>query len=304
MSSLIKSRYSMIRDSQGKEIPEKGLELFDLIVNDGDIHPYAGGLIPPHWHRELELFLVTDGMIDVGIGENVYRLSPGDGCFINSSVLHSFTPATDPPCHYHSFVFDASIVGGAPGSIFDTMYVRPLLESGPPYLEFHQPEDAAFFSWFQEAFHACEQENIGYEFQIRHAFSNIFLYIRSQSSLHPARVLSSMQEERVKQMLAWIDNHLTHEITLDSLAASANICTRECQRLFQRYLHYTPTEYIRRKRIFFAAEKIASSDLPVTEIALSCGFSSPSYFSKQFKALFGSSPSDYRSSVVAHQKTD
>lgn len=304
MSSLIKGRYSIILDSQKREVPEDGLELFDLIVNDGDVRPYSGGMIPPHWHPEIELFVVTEGSIGVGIGENIYPLQAGDGCFINSEILHSFTPLAPSLCHYHSFVFDPGIVGGAPGSIFDTMYVRPLLENGPSYLQFHSSEDAYFFDQFQYAFSSCEKMDEGYEFQVRHAFSNILLYVKQHSDLVPSHTFSSPKEDRLKQMISWIDEHLTSEITLKSLAASANICTRECQRLFARYLHYTPTEYIRRRRLFFASEEIASTALPITEIALSYGFPSPSYFSKQFKSVFGSSPSEYRILIQSHQNVE
>jgi len=53
-------------------------------------------------------------------------------------------------------------------------------------------------------------------------------------------------------------------------------------------------EYLQEKRLLLAAEKLISTDLPVTDIALSCGFSSPSYFTKQFRELIGKTPSVYR----------
>ena len=53
-------------------------------------------------------------------------------------------------------------------------------------------------------------------------------------------------------------------------------------------------EYLLEKRLLLAAEKLLSTNLPVTDIALSCGFTSPSYFTKQFRKLIGSTPSVYR----------
>lgn len=43
-----------------------------------------------------------------------------------------------------------------------------------------------------------------------------------------------------------------------------------------------------------AAEQLSSTGRPITDIALNCGFSNPSYFSRQFKEFMGSTPGEYR----------
>lgn len=60
---------------------------------------------------------------------------------------------------------------------------------------------------------------------------------------------------------------------------------------------YSPVEYIQRKRLFNAAKLLADTDKSVTDIALSCGFSNPSYFSKQLRELMDRTPSEYRTMV-------
>lgn len=98
----------------------------------------------------------------------------------------------------------------------------------------------------------------------------------------------------MKQMLSWLDKHYMEEITTAQLADAAGICVRECQRSFSNILHTTPIRYLNRRRITIAAEFLISTDLPVSEIALCCGFDNPSYFAKQFKAITGMTPKDYR----------
>ena len=79
-------------------------------------------------------------------GKETFEILPGEGCFINTGILHSFTCLVPSPCLYHSFVFDAGIVSGLPGSVFDTRYIRPLLENGSAYLKFDRlPENQPFF---------------------------------------------------------------------------------------------------------------------------------------------------------------
>lgn len=85
-------------------------------------------------------------------------------------------------------------------------------------------------------------------------------------------------EKRLKQMLTWMDAHIDQPATLGEIAASANVCPRECQRIFRRYLHASPIEYMQRRRIFTAAQLLATTDRAVTEIALDCGFAQPELF--------------------------
>ena len=103
-----------------------------------------------------------------------------------------------------------------------------------------------------------------------------------------------VQQARLKQILGWIDRHLENPITLRDLAGCAGVSPRECQRMFRRYLHCRPMEYLCQRRLLVAAEQLAATSFSVAEIALQCGFSSPSYFSKQFKRLVGQTPAAYR----------
>lgn len=282
----------------GKELQEQNARLFNLTANHGDIHRYAASCIPAHWHRELEAFLLLEGSVQLQIGGQVCHADAGDGYFINTGVLHSFTGTAASPCIFRSFVFDPAIVGGAPGSVFDASYVRPVLETGPSFLKFSEaPEDAPYFHQFDRAFAACKNERPGYEFKVRDALSEILLFIKDRSRLLPPRNMAAIPELRVKQMLAYIDGNLGNPMTVKDIADAASICPRECQRIFRRYLHYRPMEFVQRRRIFTAAEILTTTGSSITETALSCGFQSPSYFSRQFKLLTGRTPGAYRAAA-------
>lgn len=306
---MIQKPNFLVTDKQGKETPGEGLPLFNFLANDGDIHHFLAGYIPSHWHKELEVFLLLEGDIQIGIGDCTYRLQSGDGCFINAEVIHSFTADVSSPCRYRSFVFSPDIIGGTPGSIFDTAYVRPLIETGVSFLKFPKGDEHKFyFQQFDRAFFACAEEEYGYEFQIREALSNILLYVTSKSTEitdHSVflRKENRLKENRLKQMITWIDNHLDQTVTVSAIADAANICTRECQRIFNQYLHYSPIAYVNRKRIFHAAKQLSDTDDSMIMIALNCGFSNPAYFSKQFKECMGSTPSEYRTAVKEGRKS-
>lgn len=293
---MIRRRSLMRLDDKGQELMDDTSRFFDLVVNDvtGAHRNNHALYIPSHWHRELELFVLQAGKAHIRIGEQLYEARTGDGFFINSQAPHAFA-FTQGPVEYRSFLFDPDIVGGAPGSVFDIVYMRPLAEQGPPALRFSRGEgDAAFFEEFDRVVEACIQEAPGYEMQVRTALSQLVLLVRQRGQVQVARRVTEAQEERLKATLRWVEAHLAEHLTLKDIAAQGSMCPRACQKAFQRYMHCSPMEYLQRRRLFAAAERLTLTDDPVTAIALDCGFSSPSYFSKQFKSQTGSTPVEYR----------
>lgn len=291
---MILSRNYVHINSQKKEMPEQGLELFNLTANDSDIHNFPGSCISLHWHSELEIFILLQGNVEVRIGEKSFHLAAGEGCFINTDVLHSFYALDSSPCHFHSFVFDSSIVSGMPGSVFDVKYVRPLLNNGSSFMKLSNSiENTIYFEQFDIAFAACQKEFDGYEFTVREALAQIVFFLLKHCT-SGSTLYTSIQEKRLKQMLEWIGENIDKNIFLKDLSQSANICPRECQRIFHKYLHCTPMDYIRRQRILISTQMLCDTDESITDIALKCGFCSPSYFSEQFKCVMGKTPTEYR----------
>lgn len=288
--------YTIPKDKNGQELLERGTPLFPCSTYNRDIRQYVAGEIPPHWHREMELFLLIEGHAHVSLADSEFDLRPQEGFFVNANVLHGISCPPGSCCRYHSMVFDPSIISGVPGSAFDLLYVRPFREQGGAAWLF-RPEDGydggTVVSLFQTAFAACETEEDGYEFIVRDSLSRILLLLKNCLPQSPGRQ-NSQQELRMKQMLSWLDQHYMEQVTISGLADHTGICIRECQRSFSKILHQTPVQYLIRRRITAAAELLISGDMPINEIGLCCGFDNPSYFAKQFKNITGMSPKVYR----------
>ena len=115
---MLNNSISLSIDASGKELIEKNARLFDLSLNNMDLHEYMGGYIPPHWHGELELFVLLEGLVTVRIGDQSYELKAGEGCFINTEIIHAVVPKTAAPCLFRSFVFSTDMICGTPESVF------------------------------------------------------------------------------------------------------------------------------------------------------------------------------------------
>jgi AraC-like DNA-binding protein len=112
---------------------------------------------------------------------------------------------------------------------------------------------------------------------------------------YPASVrkggLAPMNLNRVIQK---IDDHLTADLSLLQLADLAGLSVPHFCRAFRQTLGCPPYTFIIRRRIERAKDFLRHSSMPVTDIALSCGFSSSSHFSNAFRREVGTTPVAYR----------
>ena len=96
------------------------------------------------------------------------------------------------------------------------------------------------------------------------------------------------------RLSAYIDEHLTEELTVRTLCTHFHLSHSEIYAIFKEYLEATPAEYVKARRLSHACRLLRETSLPVGEIARRCGIPDYNYFSKIFKRSFGTSPREYR----------
>jgi len=88
--------------------------------------------------------------------------------------------------------------------------------------------------------------------------------------------------------------HLQDPLTLAELCRRLGIEERTLRRRFRTALGVAPMRYYQALRLTEARYMLVGTDLPVTEVALACGFSNSAAFARAFKAHFGFPPSTRR----------
>jgi AraC family transcriptional regulator len=103
------------------------------------------------------------------------------------------------------------------------------------------------------------------------------------------------QKKRIESVQDFIFKNLTNDIPLKKLAEVANYSPFHFQKLFKLFIGESPKQYIMKLRIEASAHLImVHAHRSIMEIAMDCGFSSPSVFSRSFKNHFGISPEEIR----------
>jgi AraC family transcriptional regulator len=102
-------------------------------------------------------------------------------------------------------------------------------------------------------------------------------------------------KESILKALHYINQNLTGELSLETLAGIANYSPFHFQKIFSEAITESPKQYIMRLRIERAAHFLKIfPNLPVVEIGAGCGFSSPSIFSRAFKNYYGITAEAFR----------
>ncbi len=99
---------------------------------------------------------------------------------------------------------------------------------------------------------------------------------------------------RVKRVLRYIAEHLSEPLLLEHLAAHAYFSRYHFHRIFSAYVGETVSDYVRRKRLEAAADRLLNGTGPIAEIAEGFGYQTSAAFTKAFKRHYGIAPSAYR----------
>ena len=97
---------------------------------------------------------------------------------------------------------------------------------------------------------------------------------------------------RLPQLLDYMRDHLSQEISLDDLCQVACCSKFHLVRSFQQALHVPPIHYFNQLRLMEARRRLLQGEKP-SQIALALGFYDQSHMSNAFRRVMGISPSRY-----------
>jgi len=99
---------------------------------------------------------------------------------------------------------------------------------------------------------------------------------------------------QLARAIGYVESHVTTAITLDEVAAAAELPSRTLLRAFRRATGRSPIDYHLQLRLARARELLATTSLPVTDIAFRVGCNDSNYFTRLFRRRQGCTPSAWR----------
>lgn len=295
------TQYQLRIASDKKEIKKHGSYAFPVRISYESLSMYNGAFLW-HWHPEIELTLVLEGEILYRVNDRRYHLHAGEGLFCNCNALHTGESIVGADCRYLSVTFLPRVLYGEKYSAIYSRFVRNICgDSECPSICF-QPDNG----WQTEILEAMERirlchdrqpKTLELEVQIELLTIWLSLYRNWLGSHKDREKESDPNQERIRTLLAYIQEHYSEKLTLEELAQQIHICKNECCRMFKKYMNETLFSYLLAYRVNQSLILLSDTDMEITEIAEKCGFANPGYYTRVFKRIREITPMNYRKKI-------
>ena len=280
-----------------KELKQHGNEQFPFLVSYQKLSEYESGSFMWHWHPEIEITYVQKGTMCYKVNHMVYHLKEGDIVFNNSGALHSGTMENQKDCAYIPVTFDSRLIYGFFQSTVNSKYVDPVIQDSmlPAIcIDQSEPWHKPFREYLLRIIDLDEKKPDFYELDLTLCLQSMWRLLLEHITYEPqASRENSLEYDRIKKILSYIEENYQNKITLNDIAGHIHLCESECTRLFKRHMNTTLFAFLQEYRIERSLEFL-QDDQPVSAVADKAGFSDPNYYSKVFAKIKGCSPREYR----------
>jgi len=116
----------------------------------------------------------------------------------------------------------------------------------------------------------------------------------------PTRI--GVRHPKLGQVIRMMEQNIEDPISPAILAREVGMSTRQLERLFRRYLNRSPKRYYMELRLGKARNLLMQTEMSVINVALACGFASPSHFSKCYRAHYNTTPYRERGSQATRER--
>lgn len=249
-----------------------------------------------HYHDYIELLYGYDTDATVWINGNSYPFKTDDLVLINSKEPHDVIADRD--SHYICIKVLPSILYADEEAFFELKYVVPFLLESTHQKIFKKRdlEDIQIRMLVSEIMVEWNMENPAYELIIRanllKIFAGIFRYWNKNNISVPVTELNST----TKNALAYIaENYDT--VTEEDVASYCGLSYNYFSYIFRKETGKNFKDYLLAIKLREAENKLISTTDSITDIAISCGFSTASYFISKFKDHKKVTPRQFRASI-------
>lgn len=239
-----------------------------------------------HYHRAYELVWVTDGSLEATVDGHAYRLGAGEGLFLFPYQLHSYETKTASSSYVtvfsgsHVGKFTAMTAGRVPTDARFSLSPRLslLLASYMTASGAHEAEGESVLLPTPSPLAAKA---------LLYAVCDEFL---SQATLVPRKEGGTL----VHRILSYVEAHYAEDVTLSGMADALSYEYHYVSRVIRESLHLHFRTLVNQCRCEAAVRMIDETALPLSEIAVRCGFGSLRTFNRVFRDLVGRSPGALR----------
>lgn len=269
--------------------------------------------IPVHWHDEVEIIYIKTGRITISIQEEVFHATSGDLFFVNTGELH-FMESDDRTVEYYTLLFPLEFLSFQTEDALEEDVFLPLRQKKllfPIRIEkkesFYSDKKAEkeheqgqkealrkdkLTKLILEVIRVNEEKEAGYQLRTRILLLEMIEFCIKEQAFKQTSFVNHAGMQR--ELITYIQKHYTEKISLGMLAREFHLSEKYISWYFKEHFSISFIQYVSHLRMTRAKDLLTTTELSITEVALSCGYPSVNLFIRSFKELHNMTPLQYR----------
>ena len=246
--------------------------------------------IPVHWHDEVELIYIKNGHLTISIEEQTFHAGPEDLFCVNSGELH-FMECDDMAVEYYTLLLPLEFISFQTDDALEQELFLPLRQKQlffPTVLE----KGKELIKWIEPLIEANEEKKTGYQLRTRIMLLEMIEYLLKEDCFKAAYYANNNNLQR--DMIAFVQKHYGEKVSLAMLAEEFHLSEKYVSWYFKEHFSISFMQYVLHLRMSKAKDMLVTTDISITDIALSCGYPSVNLFIRNFKELYNITPLQYR----------
>lgn len=125
----------------------------------------------------------------------------------------------------------------------------------------------------------------------------LVVYLRrsgGQAQFSALLAAQGADSEPVRDLLSWLPDHLTHDLSVTALARQTNLSERQFSRVFKSEVGITPADHVEAARLEAACGLLETTLSSIEQVARICGFGTPETMNRAFRRRLNTTPGDHR----------
>lgn len=246
-----------------------------------------------HFHSTYEIYYLMSGQRNFFIRDRTITMNEGDVVIIAPNIVHRTTNAAQPK--HERLIINIHEQYFSPDSSHKEA-LRPLLERDYLIVNGSLQCQLAIEPLSRAIIQEMKEQESGFELFAQKLAVQLLIVCCRYFKQNAMELLASPSpmHERISEIVRYINEHYTEELSLHLLADKFYISPYYLSRYFKKATGFTYVEYVNSVRIKEAKKLLEHSSMKVNLIARKVGFGSVTHFGRVFKEVTGNAPLYYR----------
>ncbi len=259
------------------------LPFYENFEESLEIYEKKSRHIRPHLHKSMECIYVTEGTLELGIGQELYHMEKYDFAIVFPELIHHYQVFDSRNCRAIYLLSSPSLTGGYIQTIQQLCPKIPIISAD------HVHSDIPY------ALHSLR--NISPKDNQAHVLWQAYTQIILARSLPHFLLIEKSavgSNDIIYQTVAYIAAHFAEDISLTQMARTLGYSPYALSRVFSGTFHCNFNNYLNTIRLDYACSLLQYTNQTITEACINSGFGSLRTFNRVFRERYKMSPRDYR----------